>query len=354
MKMTDKPQRVLLSGARGNLATAFTTYMKREHPEVEVVPLLPFPCSFQSLADHLKTKTFTHLINLAGKGENQASFRNPYDYYESNVICPLKQLESIRLHSPATRFLNVGSVYEFSDKQSPYISSKRAIREIVTSYRRDLGLYAVTATLSNTEYYHRNPSYLARRITMGVARIAAAIKKGESFEPLVLGDIDQKFSWVWAEDATDGIWRMVNQEVFRTHRTDGSIHCVNEPFEVSRSILHDYILVSDVSHTLREFVEKAFEEAGFEGDWIVGKTPQDERFDLYTLTTEDQTSHVDIDLKTYEGVVRINPTFYRTNEVDLLWGDSSRARTELNWTPKYSFQDLVREMVAHDLREVGL
>ena len=163
--------------------------------------------------------------------------------------------------------------------------------------------------LFNHEGTRRGEEFVTRKISTNVARIKNEYPSGEFF-PLELGNIDSKRDWSDAEDFVEGIWLMLNQE---------------KPKE--------YVLSSDETHTIREFVEEAFNFAGFaveKCEWVGEGV--DEKY-------------------LHEGKVlmQINPDFYRPAEVELLWGDSSKARIDLGWKPKSSFLDLVKKMVDHDL-----
>ena len=141
-----------------------------------------------------------------------------------------------------------------------------------------------------------------------VARIKNAIDNNMPFLPLELGNIDAKRDWSHAEDFVKGIWKMLNQD---------------EPKE--------HLLSSGETHTVREFVELAFEAAGIKGKW-----------------TGEGVEEVYID-NNRAILTKINPEFYRPAEVDLLWGDSRKARLELGWLPKVSFKELVNRMVENDI-----
>ena len=147
-----------------------------------------------------------------------------------------------------------------------------------------------------------------------VAKIKHAIQNEQPFQQLQLGNIDAKRDWSDAEDFVEGIWLMLNQE---------------SPTE--------YVLSSNETHTIREFVELAFKHAGFIGEWR-GAGLHETFNDLYTG---------DI-------LMSINPKFYRPAEVELLWGTSNKARKELNWSPKTDFQGLVKKMFDNDLEELKI
>ena len=184
-------------------------------------------------------------------------------------------------------------------------------------YRESYNLYAVHGILFNHEGTKRGEEFVTRKITKGVARIKKAIDNNKTFDPIELGNLDSKRDWSDSEDFIDGVWKMLNQEKPK-----------------------DYVLSSNETHSIREFIELAFKAAGIQGTWH-GKGLSEE----YSVTTEyaiknDPNSSV---------LIKINPKFYRPAEVDLLLGNSYPAREELGWRPKTSFENLVNKMVEHDL-----
>lgn len=267
-----------------------------------------------------------YFINLAA----QSFVGNSWDFaqqtWETNATSVLNILEAIRLYHPTCRFYQAGSSEEFGDvikvpqdenhplrPRSPYGASKAAARQILKVWRESYGLYAVQGWLFNHEGTRRGVEFVTRKITTNVARIQKAIHNDESFNALELGNIDAKRDWSDAEDFIEGIWLMLNQE---------------QP--------KDYVLSSNEAHTIREFVELAFLAAGIYGHW--------EGCELEEKYIDNQTKNT---------LVSINPQFYRPAEVDLLLGDSTKAREELGWQPKTSFKELVDKMVKHDILEHG-
>jgi GDPmannose 4,6-dehydratase len=220
--------------------------------------------------------------------------------------------------------------------RSPYGAAKIAARQIVKVYRESYKLYAVQGLLFNHESERRGEEFVTRKISLGVARIARAMKDNKPFDPIELGNLDSKRDWSHAEDFVEGIWRMLNQNEYRndidptTKWTIPNLH------------LQEYILASGETHTIRTFVEKAFYAANIDGSWS-GKGTDEAYHSLWGYTPEGVIK-----------LVRINPAFYRPAEVELLLGDSTRARAELGWSPKVSFDDLVTRMVKNDLKEAGL
>jgi GDP-D-mannose dehydratase len=301
-------QRLLMSGPRGNIAKALTPYMRREHPEVGIDTITPFPFLNSALVEKLKGGTFTHFVNCAALGSDSESVENPRDYFRTNVEGVTNQLEMIRLYSPKTRYLNLGTVYEQSDSGTPYVCSKRMARQVVCSYRESHDLFAVTATLGFTEYYDRADNYLSRKITKGVARIAAAIKAGLPFDPVAIRDRQDTFCWTWAEDVADGIWKTLNE---------------NDPFDTG--------LMSDEFHAVGSFARMAFEEAGLPAIWVGQKLQ----------------NH----FRAPDGETRV----YAENTGDgSEFGENTNDYGPNGWAPKFKLRDIVREMTLHDLKQVGL
>lgn len=306
--------------------------------------------SINSLIQRHKPDLF---VNCAANSFVGSSWDYPEQHMEYNALGVLRQLEAIRKYSPLTRYVNFGSSEEFGDVQyvpqdekhpararSPYGASKIAARQIVKVYRESYNLYALQCWCFNYESERRGEEFVTRKITKAVARIKHAIENRLPFEPLELGNLDAKRDWSHAEDYCDGVYRMLQQDPTN---------------------LKEYVLSSNETHTVREFVELAFKEAGLtHGSWYNPTLdPKNERYELHYCgyvvgAPEDSTRVIHRGDFTHEPawaktVVKINPAFYRPAEVSLLHGESTLARTELGWKPQNTFQDLVRRMVQHDI-----
>ena len=182
---------------------------------------------------------------------------------------------------------------------------------------------------------------MTRKITKGVARIKKAIDNNQVFIPIELGNLDSKRDWSDSEDFVDGVWKMLNQEIYRGKDFQPELYREESYSKNLLRNIKDYILSSDETHSIREFIEKAFKAAGINGVWH-GQGLNEE----YSVTTEyalknDPASSI---------LVKINPKFYRPAEVDLLLGNSEPAREDLGWSPKTSFQALVEKMVKNDIK----
>ena len=173
--------------------------------------------------------------------------------------------------------------------RSPYGCAKVFGHDITVNYRESYGLFACSGILFNHEGPRRGIEFVTRKVTNAVARIKLGLQ-----HELVLGTLDTKRDWGYAGDYVRAMWLMLQQD---------------EP--------DDYVVATGETHTIEEFVERAFAEVGID-DW--------------------------------RRYVRQDPKFYRPAEVDLLIGDATKARTELGWQPEVDFPTLVKMMVAHDLR----
>jgi GDPmannose 4,6-dehydratase len=288
--------------------------------------------SISKIVESLKPDYF---INLAAQTFVGSSWDFPAQTWECNTTGIIHILEAIRQHKPSCRFYNAGSSEEYGDvayipqdenhparPRSPYGASKSAARQLVKVYRESYRLYAIQGLLFNHEGPRRGEEFVTRKITKGVARIKKAILEGKSFDPIELGNVKAKRDWSDAEDFVDGIWKMLNQKA-----------------------PNEYVLSSNETHTIAEFVWHAFKAADIEGAWH-GQAESSE----FSISTKDAIKYDPVS----SVLVKINPKFYRPAEVDLLLGDSTKARKELGWKPETSFEQLVDKMVKNDLKQIGL
>jgi GDPmannose 4,6-dehydratase len=188
--------------------------------------------------------------------------------------------------------------------RSPYGVAKLYGYWITVNYREAYGMFASNGILFNHESPIRGETFVTRKITRGVARIETGLE-----EVIYLGNLEAKRDWGHARDYVEGMHRMLQADV-----------------------PDDFVLATGETHSVREFIELAFAEV-------------DRRIAWQGVGVEE----IGIDCKSGKTVVRIDPTYFRPTEVDLLMGDSSKAREKLGWIPKTSFAELVKEMVASDL-----
>lgn len=276
----------------------------------------------QNVEDVIRKEQPDYFINFAANSFVGNSWTMPVNHMNTNCMAVIYQLEAIRKFAPHCRYYNAGSSEEFGDvvtapqseehplrPRSPYGAAKAAARHLVKVYRESYSIYAVQGWLFNHEGTRRGEEFVTRKITKAVARIKQAIDREEAYDLLELGNIESKRDWSDAEDFVDGVWKMLNQQQPR-----------------------EYVLSSNETHTIREFVELAFEAAGIQGYWLGSG--------INEIFLQKETERV---------LMVINEKFYRPAEVELLLGDSTKARQELGWKPKTSFKNLVDKMVFHDI-----
>jgi GDPmannose 4,6-dehydratase len=263
-----------------------------------------------------------YFINFGANSFVGCSWDMPLQVFDVNTLGVIRSLEAIRKFKPECRFYSAGSSEEFGDvdyspqdlkhpikPRSPYGASKAAARHIVKVYRESYDMFAIHSILFNHEGVRRGEEFVTRKITKAAVRIKKAIDKKEKFKPLQLGNVNSKRDWSDSEDFVKGIWLMLNQE---------------KPKE--------YLLSSNETHSVKEFVSSAFGHAGVHGLW--SGEGMEEKFRVFQENTI---------------LAEINKEFYRPAELTFLNGDSSLAREELGWTPEILFDKLVKNMVECDL-----
>lgn len=243
------------------------------------------------------------IYNLGAQSHVRVSFDVPEYTAEVTGLGCLRILEAVRESGLRTKFYQAssselyGKVVETPQKEttpfyprSPYACAKAFAYHTTVNYRESYGAYAVNGILFNHESPRRGETFVTRKITRGVANIKWGLQ-----DKLYLGNLEAKRDWGFAGDYVEGMWLMMQQP---------------EP--------DDYVLATGETHSVREFLEMAFDYAGL--DW---------------------KQHVEID-----------PRYFRPAEVDLLLGDATKARTKLGWKPRVAFPELVKMMVEADLESV--
>ena len=265
------------------------------------------------------------IYNLAAQSHVQVSFDVPE--YTADVVATgvLRVLEAVRLcglaetckiYQASTSEL-YGKVEEVPQREttpfhpySPYAVAKQYGFWIVKEYREAYNMFCCSGILFNHESERRGETFVTRKITLAAARIA----QGKQ-DKLYLGNLDSSRDWGYAKDYVECMWLILQND---------------KP--------EDFVIATGVQHSVREFATLAFHHAGIELEWQ-GKD-MDEK---------------GIDKATGRVLVEVSPDFYRPTDVVNLWGDPTKAKTELGWNPtKTSFEELVKLMVEHDMAKVAV
>ena len=262
------------------------------------------------------------VYNLAAQSHVAVSFEVPEYTAEATGVGTIRLLEAVRQSGLPIRFYQASTSELFGGlpetapqseatpfyPKSPYGAAKLYSFWITKNYRESYGMFACNGILFNHESPRRGETFVTRKITLAVARIAKGLQ-----EKLTLGNLEAKRDWGFAGDYVEGMWRILQQD---------------QP--------EDYVLATNETHTVREFVEKAFAETGVLIRWE-GEGRNEKGYDA----------------KTGKLLVDVSEQFYRPAEVELLWGDSTKAEHELGWRRKVGFAELVKMMVAADLEKLG-
>ena len=262
------------------------------------------------------------IYNLAAQSHVQVSFETPEYTANSDALGTLRILEAIRILGleKTTKFYQAstsemfGKVKEVPQTEttpfyprSPYGAAKVYAHWITVNYREAYDMFCCNGILFNHESPIRGETFVTRKITRGVAKI----KFGQQ-DRIYLGNLDAKRDWGFAGEYVKAMWLMLQQEV-----------------------AEDYVIATGESHSVREFVEKAFRVVNIDIEW-------------------EGTGRIEVgkDKATGKIHIKIDPHYYRPTEVDYLLGDSTKARKKLGWESKTTIDELVTMMVKQDLREV--
>ncbi|KLO37871.1 NAD-dependent dehydratase [Mycobacterium nebraskense] len=258
---------------------------------------------FRSVRDVLRRTDPQEIYNLAGQSSVGLSFEQPVETFEGIALGTSNLLEAIRLRGGPVRFFSAGSSECFGDTQglaaneqtpfhpiSPYAVAKATAYWLVTNYREAYGLHVSTGILFN----HESPLRPERFVTKKIVAAAVRIAKGERLR-LTLGNIHIKRDWGWAPEYVDAMWRMLQQP-------SGS----------------DFVIATGESHSIEEFAETAFDQVGL--DW---------------------RDHTDL-----------SESLRRPSDLAEAFGDASRARAVLGWSPTYRMRDVVTAMVKAEMAGV--
>jgi len=258
------------------------------------------------------------IYNLGAQSHVRVSFDVPEYTGEVDALGAVRILEAIRETGLTTRFYQAssselyGKVVETPQREttpfyprSPYACAKAYAFYITQNYRESYDLFACNGILFNHESPRRGETFVTRKITRAAARIKLGLQ-----ECLYLGNIEAKRDWGFAGDYVDGMWRMLQAD---------------QP--------DDYVIATGETHSVREFAELVFA-----------------RHDMPLVWQCEGVDEKGIDQASGKVVIEIDPRYFRPAEVDLLLGDAAKAKLELGWEAKTSFQELVQMMTDSDLK----
>ena len=265
------------------------------------------------------------VYNLAAQSHVKVSFEIPYYTAQCDGLGTLAIIEAVKNHCPKARIYQAstselygGMNYNMPETgyneeskmhpRSPYGVAKLYALWITKNYRESYGMHISNGILFNHEGERRGETFVTRKITMALANIKKSIDNDEDFQTLKLGNLYSKRDWGYAKDFVEGMWLMLQQDT-----------------------PDDYVLSTGETHTIKEFVELACKECGWNINWV-GEGLNEKGILDNGLTI------VDIDKK-----------YYRPAEVDVLLGDYSKANKALGWSPKIKFQELVKIMMKGDI-----
>ena len=270
-----------------------------------------------SLTNAMRISQADEVYNLAAQSFVGTSWEQPVATAEIDGIGALNMLEAIRMIKPNAKFYQASTSEMYGLVQaipqnedtpfyprSPYGVAKLYGHWITKNYRESYDMYACSGILFNHESERRGKEFVTRKITDAVARIKFGVQ-----EVLELGNLDAKRDWGHAKDYVRAMWLMLQQDE-----------------------ADDYVIATNETRTVREFVERAFMYVGIEIIWE-GR----------------EVNEIGKDKATGKTVVKINPDFFRPAEVDILIGDPNKAETKLGWKREIPFVELVERMIKNDL-----
>jgi GDPmannose 4,6-dehydratase len=290
----------------------------RNHPNLQLIGY--DLTDFSSIVRMIHTAQPTEIYNLAAQSFVGLSFEQPLTTAEINAMGPLNLLEAIRILDPKIRFYQASTSEMYGKVQavpqnentpfyprSPYSIAKLMAHWMTRNYADSYNIFGCSGILFNHESPLRGKDFVTRKISDGVARIKLGL-----IDHLELGNMNAKRDWGHAQDYVEGMWMMLQQ---------------NQP--------DTYVLATGRTETVRSFVEMAFAAA-----------------DIQVYSTGKGEEETICEVGTDRLLVRVNPLFYRPAEVDLLIGDSAKAKQILGWESKTSLEELCRGMVEADLTRV--
>ena len=270
------------------------------------------------------------VYNLAAQSHVKVSFEIPYYTAQCDGLGTLAIIEAVKNHCPKARIYQAstselygGMGYNMPETgynessymhpRSPYGVAKLYALWISRNYRESYGMHISNGILFNHEGERRGETFVTRKITIGLSKIKRALETGLDFETLKLGNLYSKRDWGYAKDFVYGMWQMLQQQS-----------------------ADDYVLATGETHTIKEFVQLACKECGWNINWI-GEGVTEKGILDNGLT-----------------IIEVDKKYYRPAEVNVLLGDFTKANKVLGWSPQVKFQELVRIMMETDLQNKRL
>lgn len=258
------------------------------------------------------------VYNLGAQSHVRVSFDIPEYTSDVTALGTERILDALLKSEMKTRFYQASSsemfglVQEIPQKEtttfyprSPYAVAKVYAHLLTRNYRESYGMFACSGILFNHESPRRGETFVTRKVTIGLSRIKLGLE-----EKIYMGNLDAKRDWGYAKDYVEAMWLMLQKD---------------RP--------EDYVIATGETHSVREFIEEAGRQLGFDIVWK-GKGLKEKG----------------IDKKSGKTLIEIDSKYFRPSEVDLLIGDYSKAKRELGWEPKTTFKELVRIMVEADMK----
>ena len=268
------------------------------------------------------------VYNLAAQSHVKVSFEIPYYTAQVDGLGTLVVLDAVRNHCPkakvyqaSTSELYGGMSYNMPETgyteeskmhpRSPYGVAKLYGLWITKNYRESYNMFICNGILFNHEGERRGETFVTRKITLALAKIKKSIENGEDFQTLKLGNLYSKRDWGSAKDYVRGMWMMLQKD---------------EP--------DDYVLSTNETYSIKEFVEMACKECGWDINWV-GEGVNEKGILDNGLT-----------------IIEVSPKYYRPAEVQILLGDYTKAKEKLNWIPEVKLPELVKIMMQHDIKNI--
>ena len=268
------------------------------------------------------------VYNLAAQSHVKVSFEIPYYTAQVDGLGTLVVLDAVRNHCPkakvyqaSTSELYGGMSYNMPETgyteeskmhpRSPYGVAKLYGLWITKNYRESYNMFICNGILFNHEGERRGETFVTRKITLALAKIKKSIENGEDFQTLKLGNLYSKRDWGYAKDYVRGMWMMLQKD---------------EP--------DDYVLSTNETYSIKEFVEMACKECGWDINWV-GEGVNEKGILDNGLT-----------------IIEVSSKYYRPAEVQILLGDYTKAKEKLNWIPEVKLPELVKIMMQHDIKNI--